>query len=233
MQATHSARFNTSPIHNPNFDASLLEEMEKEATMNQQATMSAPIKQPVYIGAYQTKEVNFATVISLDDLPTVGDANTVYTDLSTMDMYVFKNGEYGPYNPYATQPQLNQAPTNVFIEDDSVCMPHGGSIDMAIMYNVRALREDLRLLNRLGMQYTDVLPKGSWTQQDEMEKLRLKYLKHSHKALYEQLRFQARNSKGLVKEIAQRLQNIGVDIWWDADKHELGFKDGAFVVAIA
>lgn len=173
--------------------------------------------------------------IAIDDLPEIGDAETVYKVDSTGDLFVFRNNQYCEYNPYALPSGQVTAP-RVMIEDDSAFMPHGGMGPLAVIYNIHALRRDLVLKQIMGWTWDDMIPevilKGiSKNHPKREELLRLMYFKHSHKALMEQLRTHLRYRGEFNKEYVDALTRVGTDIWYTDNQY--GFKDGDFVVQFA
>lgn len=166
-------------------------------------------------------------VMSMDDLPSVGDEDAVYTITSTLDQYKWSKGNYTSHNPYMSEAQN----ARLLIVDESAYMPHGGAVSTRLIYNIWALRADLALLARQGLAYEDVLQRGSYTRFDGATKIRHKYMLHNHKALVSLLREHVRVNGKINHDLLDRVAKIGVDLWV-AEDGAIGFKDGTFVVSV-
>lgn len=180
-------------------------------------------------GNHHEREVAMSQieVMSMDDLPSVGIEDVVYSITSTLDQYKWSSGNYTSHNPYRSVDEHSR----LLIVDESAYMPHGGAISTRVIYNIWALRADLALLSRQGLAYEDVLPKGSCTSFDDAAKIRHKYMLHNHKALVNLLRENVLVKGQINTDLLDRVAKLGVDIWI-GDAATIGFKDGTFVVLV-
>lgn len=172
----------------------------------------------------------FAHYITMDGLPEAGSPTTVYKIDTTGDLYVFRDNQYCPYNPYAEADEQIQSP-RVMIEDPSAFLPHGGTGPLAMVYNIHALRRDLVMKEIMGWSFMDMVPAGMIKASEPLAVQRVIYFRHSHKALHAQMRSHLRVKGSLNKEYMDALNRIGVDVWYT--NHEFGFKDGDFTVVFA
>lgn len=174
----------------------------------------------------------FVHFMSMEDLPEIGKAKTVYKCTNTCDLFVFVKDRYMAFNPYAP---IDKQITEIrqCIVDDTANMPTGGKGSLAVVYNVHALRRDLYMKEKLGWSFFDMLPPGILLKTDDLATQRNKYFRYSHKALMDQIRYMGRQQQRLVTDIIDSLQRIGVDVWFNVEKHEFGFKDGEFVAVFA
>jgi hypothetical protein len=170
--------------------------------------------------------------VAMDDLPDTGRTDAPYKVLSTGDLFKFIDGQYMAFNPYAPQGQQVSAPRAEII-DDTANMPTGGKGPLSVIYNVHALRRDLHAKASLNWSFMDMVPQGIIARADDVKTQRSKYFRHSHKALLNQIRTEVRKNGALVREYVDALKRIEVDVWYDNEKHEFGFKDGEFVVVFA
>lgn len=170
--------------------------------------------------------------VAMDDLPQVGRTDAPYKITSTGDLFKFVDGQYMAFNPYAPQGQQISAP-RAEIVDDTANMPTGGTGPLSVIYNVHALRRDLHAKASLNWSFRDMVPQGIIARSDDVKTQRIKYFRHSHKALLNQIRTEVRKAGALVGEYVDALKRIGVDVWYDNSKNEFGFKDGEFVVVFA
>ncbi|QBJ02703.1 hypothetical protein MZD04_gp177 [Pseudomonas phage Psa21] len=172
--------------------------------------------------------------VAIDDLPFVGRTDAPYKVTSTGDIFVYDasgDGQYLTYNPYDPEGEIE--PKRVEIVDDTTFMPTGGTGPLAVIYNVHALRRDLLAKAALNWSFIDMVPKGIIAASDDIKTQRWKYFRNSHKALLEQIRTVIRKNGVINMEYIHALKRINVDVWYDVEKHEFGFKDGEFVVVFA
>jgi hypothetical protein len=160
-------------------------------------------------------------VMSDEDLPNPGLLGTVYKVTSTGDMYIWGNGKYQEYNPYAPAgEQLTEC--RQLLVDYSADMLHGGKGALAIIYNIHALKRDLAEKEKRSWTWGDMLPRGIISKTDSEQTQRDKYLKHSHAKLVEQMRdvLRARPMEEkdgrfdrARKELQTKLEGLGVNTY--------------------
>ncbi|MOA28566.1 hypothetical protein D3C78_1495180 [compost metagenome] len=140
------------------------------------------------------------------------------------------------HNPY-TDPTASTSGDRLMLIDPSASMPHlteerlktGGDMRLAMIYNVRALREDLRRMADLNIGY-EKLTKHN-LQVPGMH-LPSQWLLENHTMLVRQLKSAVRG-KGLYdRNVVEGLASMGIDVWYDTAKQRVGFKDGTFVALV-
>lgn len=200
----------------------------------------------------------FYDVPSKKELPMRGVAKVIYRTLDTMDQYTFTNGTYKTYNPYAfgiTQ-QYNEVQPEVVVQGSTVVVDenhdrlvlqdvrhlpsisldqvrNGSDPRMAILYNLEALREDIRVCGELGISFSDMVT----TQKDRpyrsnntKQMIADNWFYQNHTALSTLLRAACRRGKPIDRAIIDCINTKGAHLWWDNVAGNAKFKDGEFEV---
>ncbi|BEG72392.1 hypothetical protein RVBP21_0200 [Pseudomonas phage BRkr] len=175
-------------------------------------------------------------VLTVDDLPLRGDPEATYKVTSTLDLYRWVNGEYVVHNPYL-DPVVQSSGERAVIVDPTATLPHlteehlrkGGDIRLAMVYNVRALREDLRRMELLNISMESLLPRNLRVKDLDVPGM---FLSTNHTILTRQLKSIMRGKGNYDKYVVEGLARMGVDVWYDEAKRKVGFKDGTFVALV-
>jgi len=168
---------------------------------------------------------------SMDDLPEPGRTDAPYKITSTGDLFMYNDGQYVAFNPYAEESEQLAQP-RIEIVDDTANLPTGGKGPLAVVYNVHALRYDLYLKGVRDWSYADMMPSNErWRIQPHtsLAEQRALYFRFSHRALADQLRYEVRKGGKFQKDFVEALERIGVELF-HADRGMIGFKDNEFVV---
>lgn len=168
--------------------------------------------------------------VAMDDLPEPGRIDAPYKVTTTGDLFMYTDGQYVAFNPYAEESKQLAQP-RIEIVDNTANLPTGGTGPLAVVYNVHALRYDLYLKGVRDWSYADMMPSGErWRIQPHtsLAEQRNLYFRFSHRALADQLRTHVRHRGEFKKDYVSALERIGVEIWFENGK--FGFKDGEFVV---
>ncbi|AEH03567.1 hypothetical protein AVT69_gp142 [Pseudomonas phage PhiPA3] len=181
------------------------------------------------------KEPIMKEVFAMEDLPSVGDPSLVYKVTSTSDMFRWVNGQYVTYNPYLDPKEIHDE--RVMLIDPYANMPSisedklkaGGDMRLSMIYNVQALREDLRRLNELGVNLEVLIDRNLRQSGYDTPST---WLIQNHTLLVRQLRSIMKGKNNYDKHVVEGLALQGVDVWYDIKTQRVGFRDGLFVVAV-
>lgn len=193
--------------------------------------LDQPSPQPVKVNN-MPKEV-----LSVDDLPVVGDPELTYKVTSTLDLYRWVNNEYVPYNPYidSTMQTIDSRET---IIDPSASMPSiseetlkdgRGDLRLSVVYNIHALREDLRRLAERNINLGTLIPRSLRVKPADINSV---WLATNHSTLVHQLRQVVKGKNNYNTYVVEGLNRLGIDVWFDTDKKKIGFKDDSFVAMV-
>lgn len=205
------------------------------------------------------EQSKYFDVATKKDLPGNGKSTLTYRTLDDMLLWNWKNGVYVEYNPYAfgiTQ-QFNEhqletiVASNVAVLDvdnrklvlDDVSHVPSISLDdvrkgadprMAILYNVQALREDLRVIGNLKMTFNSMVKKDKvqpYNRNSDNQNVLDNWFFQNHSTLSLLLRSACQSSTYKIDvSIIDCLNGLGAHLFWDSKAGNAKFKDGEFEV---
>lgn len=200
-------------------------------------------------------EIRELDVPTKRDLPLQGKASIKYRTLDDMSIWSWVNGKYVEYNPYSfgitqeyneARPQIIEkrleTVNNKLFEDErhlaSISIDqvrNGSDPKLAMLYNLDAFREDIRMITQYGIAFTSMLPDNAprnYFRNDAKQNLLDNWFAYSHAALHLLLRSSCRSATHLDKNMIDGLHGKGAHLWWDAKTGNAKFKDGEFEVNI-
>jgi len=193
------------------------------------------------------------------ELPIKGNSAVTYRTLDDMCLWSWKRNAYVEYNPYAfgiTQQYNTVTPTvfeqtvvaatdeqhNRLLLEDVRQLPsisiedvrNGSDPRMAVLYNLMALREDLRTITDLKMTFEsliDVAKSTPYLRNGHKQNVLDNWFFQNHTALSLLLRSACKDAHTPVdKAIGDCLHGKGAYLGWDKTRGNAVFKDGEFEV---
>lgn len=155
---------------------------------------------------------NVIAVATFQDLPLRGAVDKIYKTMCDCALWTWNSQfeTYDEYNPYEG---------NNTLVDPSAHMPFGGAPNMQFLYNLWALKADLKFLNKHNLKPIDMLAR----RHRDAENINRKFIEVCHSALYQQiLKFAVKNNQ-LSPALEGLVHQQGGVVWYDTNTHELGF----------
>lgn len=193
------------------------------------------------------------------ELPIKGNSNLTYRTLDDMSLWSWKRNAYVEYNPYAfgiTQQYNTVTPTvfeqsviaaiddqhNRLLLEDVRQLPsisiddvrNGSDPRMAVLYNLMALREDLRTITDLKITFESMIDTKKATpylRNGHKQNVLDNWFIQNHTALSLLLRSACKSESSVIdKAIGDCLHGKGAYLSWDKTRGNAVFKDGEFEV---
>lgn len=202
---------------------------------------------------------DFYDVPTKRELPIKGRENLTYRTLDDMSLWMWKRNAYVEHNPYAfgitqqyntvTPEQFEQTVVaatdeshNRLVLEDPRHLPSisidevrdGADPRMAMLYNLMALREDLRTINDLKIPFGSMV-KGDlptpYLRNSTKQNVLDNWFFQNHAALSLLLRSACKGPTSVIdKAIGDMLHGKGAHLGWNSERGNAVFKDGEFEV---
>lgn len=204
------------------------------------------------------KQEEYFDVFSKKELPVVGSSAVTYRTLCDMELWSWTNGAYTTYNPYSfgithqyneVKREVVKPMVGVVIDDnhnrlvlqDERQLPsisiddvrNGSDPRMAILYNLEALREDLRTITDLKITFDSMVSTNKdrpYFRNLPKQNVLDNWFLQNHSALHLLLRSACRTDRVMDKTIIDCINTKGAHLWWDEKACNAKFKDGEFEV---
>lgn len=200
-------------------------------------------------------EITEVDVPTKRDLPIQGKSSVKYRTLDDMNMWSWMNGKYVEYNPYGYggTTAYREQPAKVLVADIPVPkavnksfederqlagisidqVREGADARLALVYNIDAFREDIRMIVQYGLKFSSMLSdkkERPYFRNSEQQNIRDNWFSQNHTALSLLLRSTCRSSTHMDRNMLDAIHGKGAHLWWDEKAGNAKFKDGEFEV---
>lgn len=200
----------------------------------------------------------YYNVESKKDLPVTGSSKLIYRTLDDMLLWTWKRNAYTEYNPYAfgvtqefnevvpevLQPQnfavLDVDNRRVVLQDNQQLrsmsieqVKEGGDARLAMVYNIEAFREDIRVITALKIPFETMVDEKKdrpYFKNSQKQNTLDNWFYQNHSALSLLLRSTCRSETHIDKHMLDGINKKGAHIYWDDKTNNAKFKDGEFEV---